>query len=165
MANFDDSKIKFTSYDSVKSSPGLEPLKKQKLTLNLSNLDAAANSDTADFANQIPANSILMGVSYNVRTLATDGVVTVSSAGVTLGDGSDADRFMSSVDVLTGSGSTGFARVNPANPGGASDVYPLALASATTVRATLSLDVDVDTLTAFEMDIWIDYYSPSDPEA
>ncbi len=165
MANFDDTKIKFTSYDSVKSSPGMEPIKVQKLTLDLTNMTAEATSDTADFSSVIPAGSILMGVSYNIRALATDGVVTVSSATVALGDGTDADRFMDEVDVLVGSGSTGFARVNPANPGGASDVYPLALATETTLRATLSLDVNVDTLTAFEMDIWVQYFSPTDPEA
>lgn len=162
MANVDDTRIKFTSLDAVKSGLGLEPAAKRlQLRVQASDLDAAATTDTVDFASQLPANSILWGISYKLDEKfdapdATDFTVQ-------LGDGSDADRFMSAVDIHD-SGTLGFARVNPADPGGAADVYPLALASATTLRATFTLTSDnAEDTTVGDITIWAHYFAPEDP--
>lgn len=161
-----DTSWMLTSDNAAKSGQGMEPIKKKRLDFSIADGLAAATSDTKDLAFQLPAGSILHHVSYKIRQLATDGVVTVASATLELGDGADADRFLAAVDVLTGSGTLGFAVADPTDPDGAAgtDVYPQALSAATTIRATLTADVNLDTLTEFSATIWVDYMVPEDPE-
>lgn len=154
---------KFTSLDACKSSLGLEPTKRLQLRVQAADLDAAATTDTVDFASQLPAGSILMGVTYDL--LAKFDAPAATDFTVQLGDGSDADRFMSAVDIHD-SGTLGFARVDPTDPGGAADVYPLALSAATTLRATFTLtDDNAEDADAGDILIWVHYFCPTDPLA
>lgn len=165
MANFDDTKVRFTSLGSVKSGEGMEPIKVKKLTITPADLDAAATSDTVTFSSVVPNGAILIGFAHNLRQVFAGG--SVATCVLNLGDGSNPDRFIDNVNIFTGA-STGFVAqtADAVGDGADSGGLPLAIAADLTLTATVTTSAaNVTALTTGALDIYCYYIFPEDPTA
>lgn len=162
-----DSAIKVVKDNAFKSGRGMEPIKvlRARASVALGSFTEEATSQTFTVGT-IPADSILLGVAYKVHELADDGA-SIASATLDSGTSANADLYLDAVDVLTGSGSTGFVRGDPATVGDGtvSGGMPQQLAAALALELTVTADVNVDTLTAGDVEVFYYYFSPSDPDA
>lgn len=109
--NRNDSVFRLTSYQAGKAGLGGDFIKCVRKTVTYEDFDAEATTDFVDFDDAIPAESVVVAVTYDVDTLWDDGA-SQAQADITLGISGDTDKFASTaIDVDLGSGSTGTARV------------------------------------------------------
>lgn len=163
MARLNDTSLKITSESSAKSGRGGDWIKRTWLHISSVDLTAAATSQTFDFASQLPSGATVLNVGRKVYELFSGGAST--SAVVDFGDTANADRFIDNADIFTGA-TTGWVPETGATVGdGADTAVPFRLAAATTLRATITSDVNVDTLTAGRLSLCVSYFADEDPDA
>lgn len=111
MEKINDTRVQFTSLDSVKSGLGLLPIRCLRKEVTYADFDASATTDFVDFDDALPADSTLIAAGYDLRQLWDDGA-SQAQADFTLGVSGDTDKFASTaIDADLGTGSTGFALV------------------------------------------------------
>lgn len=160
VANFNDTAAKFTSYQSVKSGLGLEPIKLHRFTLNYDDaaLGVAATSATGidlDPDDTIPANALILDWGFDVQVAFAGGSISAITADV--GDSGNADELIDGADLET----TGFSR-------GSRGVYTRPGEEATAYAPTadvVAVGDDLDQLTAGRVVFYIWYLAPADPLA
>ena len=169
MAIVPDLIFKLTGYRSAKSGYGMEPIKPIRIRASASRGDftASATSQTFQAAESIPNNSILMGVSSNCRELLD--AEGIGAAALDSGTAGNTDGYVDNRNVLEGSGSTGFVVQDPTGPGdgvaAASFPQQLGAAGGFTPQMTVTADVNLDTLTAGDVEVIYYYFCPEDPSA
>jgi hypothetical protein len=110
MANFDDTKIKVTSLNAMKSSHGLARQPGGILARRIvdhTDFEAAATSDTVAFpAASLKNNDLVMGIGVKIHqtfeTATGSGTIVLN-----VGDGSNADLYVDDLDILSGSATDG----------------------------------------------------------
>lgn len=164
MAKFNDKSFKVVSQGAAASGRGLEPLKQLTKRVTIADMDAAATSQAVSIGDT-PTNMILMGVTTKVFALADDGA-SIASATLNVGTAGNPDLLVDDLDILTGSGSVGFARQSPEVVGDDTIAqYPFPSAGALSLQMLVTADVNVDTLTALDVEVTLHYFAPTDPDA
>lgn len=159
-----DKKVKFTSYKSVKNGGGLLPIQWHKVTIEHSDLTAAATTESIDVSvdddgNEIPDGSRIIGAGVKVWVPFDEaGGASISALTVQVGDAGDTDELFTATSVYTGTATAG----QWLETGGAytaltreSDYAVAALFTATGGNVSL--------LDTGRLEVWIAYVRLSDP--
>lgn len=115
------------------------------VTLTEASFTAGAVSEAVNVGSALPTGSEVMWAGVNVNTEFSGG--GAGSAAIEIGTAGDADAFMATLSVFTGSGTGRRAGARGVGAEG----------SGTQVKATLTSDVNVSALTAGSVDILVAY--------
>ena len=124
-------------------------LKYMELRVTTADLTAAATSQEVPFAAALPTGAMIVGQEITVDTAFSGGVS--SSCTVDVG-GTDADAIVDGADVFTGA-------TTP--KAGTAGINPNGFLGGQTLKATITSDVNVDTLTAGDITIKVAYAVPT----
>jgi len=111
-------------------------------------LTAAATSEAVDFDSALPAGAVILGREITVTTPFSGG--GASAATVDVG-GTDTDAIVDGEDVFTGA-------TTP--KAGTSGINPNGFLGGQTLKATVTSDVNVGTLTAGDITVKVAYFVP-----
>lgn len=123
--------------------------------VSVADLTDAATSQSIAFDDTLPAGTVVLGSGFTLRTEFSGGSSTSCTADI--GDAGDPNGWIAAADVFTGAG-TGIK-----NPSGGAylsascDVQAAARAPAVLITS----DVNVDTLTAGELEAWLVVKTPA----
>ena len=127
---------------------GQQPVKEKSVKIKDEDLTLAAVSEAIAIPG-VPANAIILYAYADLKEEFTDGAA-IATCTVAVGDAGDVDELMDETSIITGAGLGGKWTV------GTTKVGPSFEAAYAPV-ATIAADVNVDTLTAGEVDVYVGY--------